>query len=329
MLKAGIIGAGYIGDAHAKGYAALSNVQLSAVVDRNLESARRLAGQYQVQALDSLETLLASDVALVSICTPTPTHAELTKTLLRAGKHVLCEKPIARNLEQAQSMIDVARSAGTKLMIAHVSRYEQDHRKAWEVVQRGDLGELRMGFHSITSNYPGWSTQDWLGDATQSGGPVVDLAIHSVDYLLWQFGKPARRVYALGSKKRTGKDHYILMNVYFEGGGLGLIEASWAHPAGAPLACRVELCGTQGRIAWDYEQINSLRGFRAGTGKQDFILEGENSFADQINDFVRCIEQDLPSPVSGEQARNALQVCLAALESLETGRCVEITQQES
>jgi predicted dehydrogenase len=324
MYKAGIIGAGFIGEFHARGYAALPNVELSLVVDRDLSSAQKLAGQYGGEAAADLEQMIASDVDLVSICTPTPSHMEIANALMGAGKHVLCEKPVARTLEQARSMIETAERSGVKLMVAHVSRYEVDHRKAWEILRRGEIGELRMAFHSITSTYPGWSTQDWLGDEIKSGGPILDLAIHSVDYMLWLFGSPVERVYALGAKQGRGPNHYALATLYFANGGLGLVETSWAHPPSAPLNCRVELAGSAGRVAWDYDRIDGMQTVIEGQGRRSYVLEGEDSFAAQIADFIHCIEHDLPSPVPGREGQEALRVCLAALQSLETGRCVEV-----
>ncbi len=105
-----------------------------------------MAQQFQAGAAPDLDALIASDVDLVSICTPTPSHADIANRLMCAGKHVLCEKPISRTLEQAQSMINTACQTGVKLMVAHVSRYEVDHRKAKDVLARGDIGELRYGF---------------------------------------------------------------------------------------------------------------------------------------------------------------------------------------
>jgi predicted dehydrogenase len=251
---------------------------------------------------------------------------QLANTLMRAGKHVLCEKPMARTLEQAQSMIETADRSNVKFMVAHVSRYEADHLKAKEILDRGEIGELRMAFHSITSPYPTWGAQDWFGDETQSGGPVVDLAIHSVDYMLWLFRSPVERVYAVGSRQASRRNRYALLTLYFANGGLGLVETSWAHPPSAPLACKVELCGTLGRIGWDYDQINGMQTIIEGQGRRSYVLEGENSFAAQISDFVRCIDNNLPSPVPGSEAKEALEVCLAASESLASGRCIEMNR---
>jgi predicted dehydrogenase len=324
MLKAGLIGAGYIGETHAIAYASLPDVQLTTIVDRNLPGAQKLAERFGAHAVADLDAIIASDLDLVSICTPTPTHMELANRLMQAGKHVLCEKPIAFTLDQARSMIDTAARTGVKFMVAHVSRYEADHRKARDIVARGDIGSLRMAFHSITSTFPGWSMKNWLGDESKSGGPVVDLAIHGVDYLCWLFQSPVDRVYAVGSQKVTGNNHYALVQIHFASGGLGLIETSWAHPPSLPLACSVELTGSQGRIAWNYNQIEGMQTFIEGQPRVPHVLEGENGYAAEIADFIHCIQNDLPAPVPGEEAMTALQVCLAARESLLTGRCVEL-----
>jgi predicted dehydrogenase len=329
MLTAAIIGAGYIGEVHARAYASLPNARLVAVVDREEGRASRLAAPYGAVACTDLEALIGLRPDLVSVCTPTPNHPELANRLLQAGIHVLCEKPIARSLADAQAMIDTAARTGSKLMVAHVSRYEVDHRKAKDVLDRGDIGALRMGFHAITSPYPGWSANDWLGSPADSGGPIVDLAIHSVDYLMWLFASPVVRVYAVGSSRSGGKDHYALATLTFANGGIGLVETSWAHPVSAPLSCRVELSGTRGQIRWDYDQITGMQAFIEGQGRRLFTLEGENSYAAEIADFLHCIEADLPSPVPGSQARDALEVCLAAAESLQTGQCVEIPRKQS
>jgi len=144
--------------------------------------------------------------------------------------------------------------------------------------------------------------------------------------MLWLFKSPVERVYAIGSQKDKGRNHYVLASLRFANGGLGLVETSWAHPTSAPLVCRVELCGTEGRIAWDYDQIDGMQTFIEGQGRRAYVLEGENSFANQIAAFIRCIANDLPSPVPGSEARDALQVCLAAIESLESGRCIVVNR---
>jgi len=316
VIRAGIVGAGYIAEAHARSYAAHPDVRLTAVVSGHAERAESLAQRYGAQAFTDLNTLLES-VDVVSICTPTPTHAEIAIEAMRAGKHVLCEKPIARTSAQAEEMIRVARETGVKLMIAHVVRYEADHRKAKEVLDRGDLGQLRMASQSLCGPAPDWSSGGWMMDAAQSGGPMLDLAIHSFDYLLWLFGDRATRVYAMGD------DKYAQVSVRFENGGMGLVEVSWAHPRSHGLIARTELVGAQGRLSWDYDGISSMQVITDKAGKGNLLMVGEDSFVTQTAEFIRCLDDDLPPPISGDDGLAALRMALAALESLETGRVID------
>src|SRR5215212_2298947 len=297
MIRAGICGAGFIAAAHARAYAALPHVQLTAVADPRPGKADQLAQRYGASAVASLEELLDAGVDVISICTPTPTHAQLTIAAMRAGKHVLCEKPIARTPAQAQTMIAAAQSAGVKFMVGHVSRYEVDHRKAKHVLERGDLGHLRMGFQSITGAFPEWSSNGWFADVAQSGGPIVDLAIHSFDYLLWVFGCPVVRVSAVGVEGKINLPSYVLTTLRFEDGGLGLVEVSWTHPRAQSLIVRTELSGTRGRLHWDYDEIAPMLVIREEVGKRNLVLVGEDSFAAEIADFVRCVVDDTPPPI--------------------------------
>jgi predicted dehydrogenase len=273
--------------------------------------------------------LLACDIDAVSICTPTPTHAELAIRALQAGRHVLCEKPIARTLAQAQAMVAAAEQSGATLMIGHVSRFEADHRAARDVLQRGDLGHLRMGFQSIAGPTPNWSSNGWLADATQSGGPVVDLAIHSFDYLLWLFASPVERVTAVGVHQTLSLPSYALVTLRFANGGLGLVETSWVHPRAHGLMVRTELTGTLGRLAWDYEQISGMQVIREETGRRIMPLLGEDSFVAEIAAFVACIADGTEPPIPAREAIRALQVALAAEESLAHGRTVTLPRAET
>jgi predicted dehydrogenase len=326
MLNIGIIGAGYIAEAHAAGYGTLSpsRVKISLVMDTHIHRASSLARRFGANALTDLDELLASDVEAVSICTPTSTHADIAIKAMRAGKHVLCEKPIARSIAQAEKMLAVAEERGVKLMVGHVSRYEADHRKAKEVIDRGDLGTLRMGSQSITAAFPEWSAEGWFADPEQSGGPVLDLAIHSIDYLLWLFGSKPGRVFARGVKSKIHAHTYAIIIIRFEEGGIGCVEVSWAHPRQHGLKVRTELIGSSGRLYWDYDGIASMRMVRKGLGEQSLVMVGENSFSRQVADFVRCIEEDAAPPISGAEALSALEVALAAKESLEGGRAVAL-----
>ena len=134
-LRVGIAGAGFIARAHAEAYAATPGVRIVGIGDPVPAKAEELAGRTGAAPFGSLDQLLSAGVDAVSICTPTPTHCELVLAALDAGVSVLCEKPIAYSLADADRMIDAAATAQGLLMVGHVSRFEPEHARARQIAQ--------------------------------------------------------------------------------------------------------------------------------------------------------------------------------------------------
>lgn len=332
MIRVAIVGAGFIAHAHAAAYASLPDVDLVMIADPRRNEAERLAATYGARAETSAEAVWRSDVDVVSICTPTPTHAELSIAGLRAGKHMLCEKPIAGNVADAEAILEAAASAettGTRFMVGHVSRFEADHLKAKAVLDSGDIGTLRMASQSITGPFPDWSSDGWFADSEKSGGPLVDLAIHSFDYLAWLFAKPVVRVSTVGVWSKIALPTYALSTLSFDGGGLATVEVSWAHPTSEGLRVRTEIAGTRGRISWNYADIAAMRVVQEGSVPKDVLMPGENSFKAQIRSFIDSIQNGTPVAVGAREALTALRIALAADESVRTGLPVPLGQVDT
>jgi myo-inositol 2-dehydrogenase/D-chiro-inositol 1-dehydrogenase len=322
MVKVAVIGAGYIAQAHAAAYDAHPGAELAYVTDPVTAKAEALADRHRARSVGSLDAVLASDVEAVSVCTPSPTHADIVVAALAAGKHVLCEKPLARTLGDGRRIVEAAGQSASLLMIGHVSRFEPDHRAARDAVLEGRIGAVRMMAQSIVGELPTWSEQSWLTDEAQSGGPLIDLAVHSFDYLTWVCGAKPERVHAVGSARPDGLVDYALATVRYDNGALAVVETSWAHPAGHGLDLTTELSGTEGRIAWDYARtaVGTLK--QAGQPPLALNQLGNRGFDAEIAAFLGAVEHGSPSPVPAEEALLALEVSLAAAESLGTGRVV-------
>lgn len=324
MVRAGIIGAGYIAASHADAYHAHPGVELAFIADPVVAKADALAARYGATGLADVAELLACDVDLVSVCTPTPTHADIVVASLAAGKNVLCEKPIARTLEDSSRIVQAARVGPGLLMIGHVSRFEPDHWAARDVVADGQIGTIAMMSQSITGSFPGWSQDGWLADPAQSGGPLVDLAIHSFDFLTWVCGARPLRVHAVGSVGSGGLIDYALATVRYDTGAMALVETSWAHPENQGLSVATELVGIDGRLGWDYQGI-SLGGMHTASGRtKSFNPLGSRGFHREIAAFVDAVSGGQPSPVPAEDGLLALRMALAADESIRTGAAVEL-----
>lgn len=328
MLKAAIVGAGYIAGSHADAYRAHPNIELSLTFDDVGSKATALAAQFGGRVAHTFDQVLDSDVDLVSVCTPSPTHADLAIAALTAGKSVLCEKPIARTLVDARRMVAAAKSTGGLLMVGHVSRFEPDHRAARDAIAAGNIGTVRMMSQSLTSSFPGWSQNGWLADTAQSGGPLLDLGVHSFDFLNWISGGRPIRVHAVGSARADGLIDYALTTIRYDNGAMGVVETGWAHPENAGLSVATEIAGTSGRLSWDYSGI-SVGSLHTRSGRsQQFSPLGARGFRSEIAAFAQAVRNGLPSPVPAVEAELAAQVSLAALQSIESGAMVDLPPLE-
>jgi myo-inositol 2-dehydrogenase/D-chiro-inositol 1-dehydrogenase len=241
---------------------------------------------------------------------------------------VLCEKPLARTLPDARRIVDAAGSAPGILMVGQVSRYEPDHAAAKAAVDAGRLGAVQMVSHSMTTAMPRWSEGGWFADGVQSGGPLVDLGVHSFDYVSWLTGGTPVRVHAVGSDMPAGASSYALATVRYDNGAIGAVESSWAHPGSHGLVLRAEVVGTEGRLSWDSIGLTSGTLHRDGHDPVRFEPIGARGFVAEIGSFVEAVRAGAPSPVPAEAGFGAARTALAALESVRTGETVDLTSWE-
>lgn len=210
MLKVGIIGNGGIAHCHAKGYKELAGrVEITACCDINEEKAIRFAEEFDIPHYytDCVEMLKNEELDLVSVCTWNSAHAPCTIAALEAGCHVICEKPMAMNTEEAQAMKDAADKAGKLLMVGFVRRQGDDARDAKALVENGDLGEIyyAKATYLRRCGCPG----GWFGDKKYSGGgPLIDLGVHVIDLTRYIMGCPKPvSVFGFTSDKIGARDH--------------------------------------------------------------------------------------------------------------------------
>jgi predicted dehydrogenase len=327
-LTVGLLGAGMIAGVHAHAYRESLGVRLVAVADPVPGKAERIAEQHGAQVVPDLDALLELGVDVVDICTPPTAHADATITALEAGRHVLCEKPVTRTLPEARRVLAAAEVAPGLLSIGQVARYGPDHRLARDLVDAGEIGQVRMITHSTTTSLPGWSEAGWLADPATSGGPLLDQAVHSFDYARWVIGSPAVRVHCMAADSGAGPATYTLSTVRYANGAIAHIECSWAHPASRGFKLRAELVGTEGRLSWDYDQMmGGVLHARDGDTEWWDVL-GDREFTLELSAFFDACRSGGPAPVPAAEAVESLRTALAALESARTGRTIDLTTWE-
>jgi predicted dehydrogenase len=334
MLRVGIIGAGGIAGQHAYCYQHIPEAKIVAVADIVPERAQKMAALFGAEALDEGDKIIArDDVDVVDICVPTYLHSHFAIAAARAGKHVLCEKPIALNIEQGLQMIEETKKAGVKFMVAHVLRYFPENVEAKKVMESGAIGKPVMVRTYRGGVHPG-RVREWYADIDRSGGAIQDTVIHDLDFFKWCFG-PVKEVYVKGNTfKHTPNLEYDLLMIEFANGALAHMTVDWSKPTSGHFTTRMEIVGTKGMVEFNADDSAPLQIVAASEGKdQDGVAIPEspleprsNPYSREIIEFLRCVEKNTEPPIPAKEALESLNVILAALQSEKTGKPVKVQE---
>ncbi|HOB74887.1 MAG TPA: Gfo/Idh/MocA family oxidoreductase [Phycisphaerae bacterium] len=339
-VRVGLIGTGFVSDLHAAAFKMVPGAEVVGVAGSSVEKAQRFAGERGIaKAFGDYRALLdQKDVDMVTVACPNYLHAEVTVAAAAAGKHVVCEKPLCRTLEQADQMIEACRKAGVLLMYAEELCFAPKYVRAKQLVDEGALGKAFLVKQSEEHFGP---HSAWFWDVDRSGGGVLlDMGCHSIEYARWVFGKPqVKSVWAqLGTHvhadKTRGEDHAIC-TVEYEGGLVGLAENSWAKTGGVDDRC--EIYGSAGFTRADLLRGSSLLTYsevgygyaveKAATTKGYTFTMFEEiwnyGFPQEMAHFCRCVRGEEQPIETGEDGREVLKIIYAAYESAGTGKRIE------
>ena len=337
-LRAAIVGAGNAGNWHANSVKKCPDLcELAAVADLDERRLKRLKKKHpEARFFASYQDVLACpDIDAVHVCLPHHLHARVSIEALEAGKHVLCEKPIATTLEQADAMIETARRTGRTLMIAENQVFLPAHRKIKELLESGAIGEPKLiityeGGSEVASMSDPCS---WKSNIVEGGGGVwMDSGIHRVAVLQYLFGDivsicgTAERLY---SPVETKGDDNCAFSVRFAGGALGAVACSFT--VASEWNNSLEIYGTKGTILENHNWERPLRVFSIVPGPdqgrwispdvEHRVYPGYYplTFEAEVRHFYECIRHGRQPWFSGEQARRALEVVLMGYEASRTG----------
>ncbi len=328
MLRVAVVGSGTMGKVHSGAYEQMPGVHLAGIVDRSKVRGEQLARERSTHAYSSLEDLLAQEqVDVVDICLPTDLHRAYAEKAFAAGKHVICEKPVARTLADAWAMHDASLKAGVQLHVAQVLRFFPEYKMAREIVQRGELGEIKMAQAVRGGVFPR-GVEDWYANVERSGSLIVDMMIHDIDFLRWCFGE-VERVYArnLLQNEMNRIDH-AYVSLRFKKGIVAQLEGTWAYPSGFHTV--LELTGQAGVLRHRSEDSVPVETFfhaqaanAGGVAVPESPLAKDPYYA-ELEHFIDCIAGSAKPIVSVHDAIMALEIGLAALESARTGRVISL-----
>ncbi len=338
MIGIGIIGCGKIAQVrHIPEYAENAQAEIVGFFDFNKARAEQLAAKYNAKAYDTLEELLADDrIEAVSVCVANVAHCEVTVKALKAGKHVLCEKPMAITIEECQLMVDTARECGKKLMIGQNQRLAKAHVEAKKIIDAGEIGRV-ISFHTAFghSGPENWSVDPgkntWFFDKKQAAmGVMADLGIHKTDLIQYIIGQEVKAVSArLVTLDKTGPDGKPIsvddnaICIYeMDGGAVGTMTASWTY-YGAEDNSTV-IFGTEGSISiYEIDRapiVIRKKGGVVETLDVEQIQTNENQTKSGIIDaFMECLINDTEPSIPGYGVLAAMKAVFAAIESSEKG----------
>ena len=335
--RVGLIGTGFIGDIHAAAFKSVPEAEVVAVASPPPGQAKAFAGERGIpKAFQDYRDLLAlKEVDVITLGIPNHLHAPVAIEAAKAGKHVICEKPLCRTLEEADRMIEACHKAGVLLMYAEELCFAPKYVRARQLAEEGALGRVFLVKQSEEHFGP---HMPWFWDVEKSGGGVLlDMGCHSIEYARWLLGKPKVKsvlasmgTYVHGDKTK-GEDHSFCI-VEYEGGRTALAENSWAKQGGVDDRC--EIYGSAGFTRADLLRGSSLLTYSetgygyavekaATTQGYTFTMFEElwnYGFPQEMAHFVRCVQGKETPVETGEDGREVLKIIYAAYESAGTGR---------
>jgi len=334
-IKIGIIGLGWPGREHLKGYKQCADAEVVALCDMNTELAGQQAEEHDIAHLftDHKQMFKEVDLDAVSVCLPNFLHAPITLDALKAGKHVICEKPPALDAKQARKMADTAKKNKLTLMYALCLRFGGAAKLAKDYIEQGELGEIYYGravYHRRRGIPMG--SGSWFVDKKRSGGgALIDIGVHALDSAWWLMGCPKpvsvsgsayqkfKRVLPKGAHFDVDDSAFALIK--FANGATLNLECSWA--LNLPGGSVMQIAGTLGGL-----ELNPLKIYQERKGVAvDITPEVPNvdAFAGQTGHFVECIQKSKTPLMSGEQGVQLMQILDAIYKSSATGKEVRIS----
>lgn len=321
-MRVGVIGSGTMGQTHVRAWRTLG-VDL-ALFSEDAAGGRRVAADANAEWAPSLDDLLAM-VDVADVCVPTDAHRGVVERAARAGRHVVCEKPLALSVADGEAMIAACEAAGVRLFVAMVLRFFPQYRAARDLVHAGRIGPPRVLRLRRVAGVPYGGTS-WYADEARSGGMMLDLMLHDIDYALWCAGD-VERVYA--KLNASGPRQFAQAVLGHRSGAVSLIEGGWANPNGL-FRTALDLAGPDGVIEWTSDAPPAVRTFLEAApddAAPDVGLPSggaQDPFALELGHALDALRTGTPFDVTPDEAIRALRVTLAARESARTGRAVTL-----
>ncbi len=332
-INIAVIGAGRIGKLHSEHLASMiAGAELTAIADIDLEAAQETAARFNVPTAvpDYLELLDNPDIEAIVICSPTNTHAQIIQEAAAAGKHIFCEKPIDHDLNKVDQALKAVEKEGVKLMVGFNRRFDPNFRKVREMIAQGKIGVPHI-LH-ITSRDPAPPPMEYL---KVSGGIFLDMTIHDFDMARYLMASEVNEIYVVGAARvdpkigEIGDLDTVVITLRFANGAIGTIDNNRKAVYGYDQ--RVEVFGSKGMVVAcnptsDTHVYSNQEGIHSALPLYFFLERYSTSYIIEMREFIECVQNNTPPPISGMDGRIPIVMGLAAKKSYQENRPVKLSE---
>lgn len=334
-VRIGIVGLGFMAATHIRAYQKLEEAEIVALCS---PSGRHLDGDFTNVAgnintgdplkldvskikgfRDFAEMAALPEIDLIDICAPTAVHPALARAALAAGKHVLCEKPMARTSGEAKEMVAAARSAGRILMPAMPLRFWPEWRWVAGVIQKLEYGRVLGARFRRVAEPPGWGHKHF-GNGALSGGALLDLHIHDTDFVNFVFGRP-QAVYSRGYTKHTGAVDHVVTQYEVESGAIVHAEGSWAMSPGFGFSMSYTVNFERATV--DYDMARGAEALKVSENGAARVVtcDGPDGYVGELKHLIERIQAGAnTTDIRPEDGLEAVQICEAEERSVRSGK---------
>lgn len=312
---------------YAQSIASRPDTELVGIADHDDERTAAMAQRFGTQAFSSYDALLAEPgLQAVVVCSENVKHRELVEMAAAAGKHILCEKPLATTVADGEAMIAACKRAGVQLMTAFPCRYSPVMQRMKAVIDSGSAGKVL----AIRGTNRGRNPGGWFVQKEQSGGgATMDHTVHVTDLMRWLLKDEVKEVYAEISNgiNHLDFDDVGFLSLTFNNGAFGTLDASWSRPKTFPTwgDVTMEVVAENGTLSMDMFAQNLVL-YSDKTNSVSWQNWGGNMDDGLVGAFAAAVAEGSPVPITGEDGLRAAEVALAAYQSAETHRVVTLSR---
>lgn len=340
MINVGLIGFGFVGRVHYSCYGNLKNARVVSVCDKDI---KRLKGTESVQgnietgqnvvSLSGVKTTTNpnnifkdSSIQMVDLSCPTFLHCKYTVKAAESGKNVLCEKPMARNVKEAQRMIDACKANNVKIMVAHVLRFWPEYLFLKDAVHSGGFGTLLSVVFTRLGSTPRWSWKNWILNPKLGGEAILDLHIHDVDTALWLLGNPSS-VFAQGKVKESIGEgiNYVVAHYLYSNGPVCTLEGGWITEGGYPFTMAFLATFENAVLMYNCNNKPTLCLYEKDKEPRYPQIPVVNAYQAEIEYFLNCIETNKQiEEVPPETSLEAVRIVRLESSAIKKGKVVKV-----